>query len=126
MNINDLTLGQLKEIAAMFPQHQQEHKLDNKMIGKYVIIRCHDAGVHAGYLESYDGRSAILTDVRRLWYWRPANKQKYLSGVATAGLHESSKVGAKVERTHFTEDCEIIQVSPTAILSIEGAKVDET
>lgn len=124
MNINDLTIGQAKELSEMFGK-SNESKIDNKMIGKYVIVRCRDAGVHTGYLESYNGREAVLTESRRLWYWKPANNQKYLSGVATAGLDESSKVGAKLDRIHLTETCEIIQVNKEAVLSIAGAKVDE-
>ena len=94
-------------------------------IGKFVIVRCKDAGVHAGILESYSGREAVLLKSRRLWYWKPANYQKYLSGVAVAGLDASSKVGAPIERIHLTETCEIIQISQSAVSSISEAKVDE-
>lgn len=125
MNINDLTIGQAKELAAMFASNNVESKIDNKMIGKYVIVRCRDAGVHTGYLESYNGREAVLTESRRLWYWKPADSQKYLSGVAVAGLDESSKVGAKLDRIHLTETCEIIQVNSEVVLNIIGAKTDE-
>lgn len=126
MNVNDLTIGQAKELAAMFANTQQDQKLDNKMLGKYVIVRCRDAGVHTGYLESYNGREAVLTESRRLWYWKPANNQKYLSGIAVAGLDEISKVGAKLDRIHLTETCEIIQCNASAAQSILGAKVDES
>lgn len=126
MNVNDLTIGQAKELAAMFANTQQDQKLDNKMLGKYVIVRCRDAGVHTGYLESYNGREAVLTESRRLWYWKPANNQKYLSGIAVAGLDEISKVGAKLDRIHLTETCEIIQCNDNIVDSILGAKVDES
>lgn len=124
MNIDDMTYGQLKQIASIF-SNGAEQKIDNKMTGKYVIVRCHDAGVHAGILESYNGREAVLLESRRLWYWKPADGQKFLSGVAVAGLHESSKVGAQIERLHLTETCEIIQVSDSAIDKIKGAKIDK-
>ena len=99
--------------------------IDNKMIGKYVIVRCRDAGVHAGVLEAHDGRECVLTEGRRLWYWRPANKQKYLSGVAVAGLDKKSKVGIPVSRIHLTENCEIIECSKEAEKSIREIKADE-
>ena len=127
MDINNLTIGQAKELAAMFSSVPAPvAHIDNGMLGKYVIVRCRDAGVHTGFLESYNGREAVLIDSRRLWYWKPADKQKYLSGVAVAGLHPDSKVGAKIDRIHLTETCEIIQVNKEAVLSISGAKVDET
>lgn len=131
MNIEDLILKQIREVVALFgaasqkPAEAPAPALDNGMTGKYVIVRCRDAGVHTGFLESYNGREAVLKESRRLWYWKPANNQKYLSGVAVAGLHADSKVGAALERIHLTETCEIIQVNQDAIASIAGAKVDE-
>jgi hypothetical protein len=95
--------------------------LDNKMIGKYVIVRCRDAGVHAGVLESHEGRECVLTESRRLWYWKPEENKAFLSGVATSGLHSESKVGVTLPRIHLTENCEIIQCSETAEKSIRGA-----
>ncbi len=99
--------------------------IDNKMLGKYVIVRCRDAGVHAGILESHEGRECVLTASRRLWYWKPASGQKFLSGVATAGLHSDSKLGAEVTRIHLTENCEIIECSDLAWHSVREAKTDE-
>ncbi len=84
--------------------------LDSKMIGKFVIVRCHDAGVHAGYLESYEGRECVLTDSRRLWYWK-AKKGAFLSAVALYGIDDTSKIGAELPRIHLTENCEIIECS---------------
>lgn len=89
-------------------------------IGKYVIVRCRDAGVHAGVLASRDGRSCELTESRRLWYWKPANKAAFLSGVAVEGLDASSKVGAPVDIL-LTENCEIIACSDAAATSIRAA-----
>ncbi len=129
VNINDLTYGQLKEIAAMFSNQPatiaQSQQLDNKMIGKYVIVRCRDAGVHAGYLESYNGRECVLTESRRMWYWKPADGQKYLSGMALVGAASDSKIAAPLPRIHLTENCEIIQCTEQSRDSIVGAKVDE-
>ena len=88
-------------------------------IGKYVIVRCRDAGVHAGVLVSAAGRSCSLKESRRLWYWKPANGAAFLSGVAVEGLHEDSKVGAPVD-IDLTENCEIIACTPHAEASIRG------
>jgi hypothetical protein len=119
MNIDDLTIGQAKALAAKFSQSPAH--LDNGMVGKYVIVRCHNAGVHAGTLESYSGREAVLTNSRRLWYWKPADKKSFLSGVAMAGLHKDSKVGVTLPRLHLTETCEIIECSAAAAESIAKA-----
>lgn len=126
MNIDNLTYGELKQIANMFADEViKPTTIYNGMIGKYVIVRCHDAGVHAGVLQSHAGREAILTSARRLWYWKPAGKAKYLCGVANHGLDESSKVGGAVQCLHLTETCEIIECSVNAKKSILEIKVDE-
>ena len=92
----------------------------NGMVGDYVVVRCRDAGVHAGVLESHHGRECVLTEARRLWKWVPA-KGAFLSGVAAYGLqHKESRVGAPV-RIHLTENCEIIQCSDEAAKSIRSA-----
>lgn len=93
------------------------------MIGKYVIVRCKDAGVHSGVLESYQEREAILTDSRRLWYWKPANRGRYLSGVSQQGADETSKFGEPVPRIILTETCEIIECSKQAEESIRAQGV---
>lgn len=97
---------------------------DNHMVGCYVIVRCRDAGVHAGYLDSHNGRECVLRGTRRLWYWKPANGAKFLSGVANNGLHEDSKISEAVDLIHLTENCEIIICTKEATKSIREIKAD--
>ncbi|MBD3747768.1 MAG: hypothetical protein IE932_16330 [Sphingopyxis terrae] len=95
-------------------------------IGKYVVIRTTQAGVHAGKLVSHDGQSAELTESRRLWYWKVANKGAFLSGVATEGLdHGQSKVGAPID-VRLTDVCEIIPCNEKAAESIAAAPTYES
>ena len=98
--------------------------MDNGMIGKYVIVRCRDAGVHTGVLVSNEGRECVLTNSHRLWYWKPAGGAKFLSGVANHGLDASSKIGEMLERIHLTENCEIILCTEKAEISIREVKPD--
>lgn len=92
-----------------------------KLIGKYVIVRCRDAGVHCGVLESAKARQAVLTESRRLWYWKAA-KGAFLSAVAVDGVSDESKIGKPVKRIALTENCEIIQCSKVAETSLRAAK----
>ena len=103
----------------------QTKPTDKEMIGDYVIVRCRDAGVHAGYLKSYEGREVVLTESRRLWYWKAANKSHSLSGVAVNGLESTSRITAEVETIVLPEACEIISCSGIAINSIQGQEVHE-
>lgn len=88
-------------------------------LGKYVIVRTSAAGVHAGVLVSRTDRAAELTESRRLWYWKPANKAAFLSGVANEGLHPDSKIGAPIDVV-LTENCEIIACTDAAAESIRA------
>lgn len=97
-----------------------EHETD-QWIGKYVIVRTRDAGVHAGKLKSRNGRECELTEARRLWYWKVANNGAFLSGIATQGLdHGASQVGAPID-VLLTENCEIIACNDDAAKSIAEA-----
>lgn len=123
MNIDGLTIGQARELAALFgAKCEASQKIDNGMLGKYVIVRCRDAGVHAGVLKAYNGRECLLLESRRLWYWKVANNGVSLSGVATEGLTDESKVGAPID-VHLTENCEIILCNAAAEKSIRNMKV---
>lgn len=97
--------------------------MDNGMVGKYVIVRCCDAGVHAGVLVAHEGRECVLTEARRLWWWKVEGKGDFLNGVANNGLHKTSKVSAPVDRIHLTENCEIILCSAAAEDNIRNIPV---
>ncbi|MBU6488279.1 MAG: hypothetical protein KGQ57_10670 [Burkholderiales bacterium] len=109
MNIDDLTIGQAKELASMFgasatvtPTHP--------FVGKYVIARCYAAGVHAGEVVSVDGENVILKDSRRLWSWKAA-EGRALSGVAQHGITSESKLDVLNPIIYLTGVCELIPVS---------------
>ena len=122
MNIDDLTYGQLKAIAAQFAP-QTQPAFNTGMIGKYVIVRCKDAGVHAGVLESTDGRACVLTESRRLWYWKVQGSGDFLNAIALSGVHPDSKLSAHVARIALTENCEIIECSSNAEKVIRAQEV---
>lgn len=117
MNIESLTFGELKQIAALFanatnpqPAQHPSGSIGNQMIGKYVIARCYSAGVHAGTVEAVDGENVILRDSRRLWAWKAADGVA-LSGVAQHGLKGGSKLDVVNPRIYLTGVCELIPVA---------------
>lgn len=115
MNIDSMTIGEFKQLAAMFSQQPSAHP----MVGQYVICRCYSAGVHAGYLVSQTGDEAILRDSRRLWSW------KAKSGIALSGLSQSGLAGGKVDtllpQIALTGVIETIPCSNAARKSINAA-----
>lgn len=127
MNINDLTIGQARELVNMFyavqvPGNTVSQSGVNSLVGKKVIIRTFSAGVHYGELVEKDGKEVILKNARRLWYWKTSNKGISLSEVANNGLSPDSKVCEPVEAI-WLEAVEIIPCSKEAIKNIEGQNV---
>lgn len=124
MNIDNFTLGQLKQIAALvnsqIAQPAESTKL-HPFVGQYVIARCYSAGVHAGYVKHVDGDTAILTDSRRLWSWK-AKDGVALSGVAQAGVQAGCKIDVINPEIYLTGICELIPCSAAAKESINDFK----
>ena len=122
MNIEDLTLKQIKEIAAMVNSQQCSDKPQSKphpFIGKHVIARCYSAGVHAGVVVSVDGDTAILKDSRRMWSWK-AQDGIALSGVAQNGVKSDSKIDTMNPEIYLTGIAELIPTTAKAKESING------
>lgn len=103
-------------------QDFNEEKSNHVLKGKYVIVRCRDAGIHCGTLVSVDGRSVQLTNTRRLWYWK-CKSEHSLSGLARTGAHEDSKISGALDMNFLLEACEIIPVSKKAVESFIYAKI---
>lgn len=120
MNIDNMTFGELKQIAALFSQ-QPKPTAEHPFIGKYVIARCYSAGVHSGFLKSVDGETCVLADSRRLWSWK-AKDGIALSGVAQTGVKEGCKIDVANPEIYLTGVCELIPCSDSAKESISGYK----
>ena len=118
MNIDDLTLKQIKEINSLIGGNNTSNTL-NSMIGKFVIVRTYSAGVHFGELSEKAGNEVILKNARRLYYWK-TNGGISLSEVALTGLHDDSKVCSPVDI--WLEAIEVIPCSLDSIASISEKK----
>ena len=90
-------------------------KVSKKVVRKtklpYVIVRCRDAGVHAGEYVRHSGREVVMTNSRRIWYWKGAAS---LSEIAVHGCKYPGecKITLAVPRLTLTEACEIIECLP--------------
>lgn len=114
MNLNDLTIGQAKELAGMFSSNSEK---THPFVGKYCIARCYSAGVHAGMVVSVDGENVILENSRRLWSWK-AKEGIALSGVAQSGIKEG-KIDVNNPLIYLTGVCELIPCTLAARASID-------
>lgn len=133
MNIDDLTIGQAKELANMFPnmgasnedfttaQFEGINSTLNSMIGKKVIIRTYTAGVFFGVLEQKADEEVILKNARRMYYWK-AKEGISLSACALYGVNDTySKIIEPVESI-WLKAIEIIPCTEVAIKSLEDAQ----
>ncbi len=77
--------------------------------GKYVVIRTWAAGVHVGFLKSYDAvtRHAVLTESRRIWKWEGAFTLSELSQDGISG----GKIAIPLPEIMITQVEEIIPTS---------------
>ena len=64
--------------------------------GEFVIVRCCNAGVHAGYLSHRDAQTLTLTNSRRLWRWW---SEFTLSALANEGPHKDHLADNKYAQT---------------------------
>jgi hypothetical protein len=122
ININDLTIGQVKELASLFTQGAQKTESIGlpQMIGTKAIVRTYSAGVWFGEVIAKSGEEVILENARRLWRWK-AKSGISLSSLALYGIDES---GSRIEPpvTAWLEAIEILPCTKEAVTSIEGAE----
>jgi hypothetical protein len=91
--------------------------------GQYVIVRCRNAGVHAGYLHTRGDGVVCLSNSRRLWRWW---SKFTLSGLAMCGVlkgkEDECKFACVLPKLDLTESdvCEVIYCSKEARISIQS------
>lgn len=89
---------------------------------EYCMVRTYSAGVFAGYVESREGKEAVLRNARRIWYWKGAAS---LSQLATYGTStpDECKFPCSVDKVTLTEVIEIIPITVRAKESIDSVPV---
>jgi hypothetical protein len=89
---------------------------------KYVIVRTYSAGVFAGYLEKKKGQEVVLSEARRLWYWKGAAS---LSQLAVDGVKypNECKFPVAVSKIELTQAIEILDTTAVAKKCIEKVPV---
>lgn len=93
------------------------HEVRHKYVGKYVIIRSYDSGVHFGILESYNEqtRHVTLQKSRRLWEYSGFT----LSAVANDGMaNNEPRVAQELAEIIVADVCELIPCTEKAIKNL--------
>lgn len=122
MNLDDLTIREARQLAAMFNTTAPAEP-STPHIGKQCIIRTYASGVHFGTVTAHHGRQVELGSARRLWRWHAA-KGISLSDVAVHGITASkSKICTTVPTMTILDALEIIPASGDCAASIENATI---
>ena len=126
MNIDNLTIGQIKEINSFFfffsSSANIENKLQHPMIGKKVIVRTYSAGVWFGLLEQKEKNEVILKDARRMYQWF-CKESISLSAVAIYGINQDKSRICVAVPSIWLEAIEILPCSDEYINSLEAAPI---
>lgn len=121
MNINDMTIGEFKELSKLFATNQSTSKDESydPFIGQYVIVRTYSAGVFSGTLKARYGNKIVLENSRRLWKWH-AKEGISLSEVSQKGVIAAECKFCCIEPLKLIEDIEITPCSDEAKKAIQG------
>lgn len=93
MNLDDLTIGEAKKLAQMFPPdatclRTKEHP----MIGRSCIIRTYSAGVHFGIVKWASEMEVHLVNAYRLWKWEKG-------GLSLSAVNQNGLKGGRINYT---------------------------
>ena len=88
----------------------------------WYLVRCRDAGVFFGRIESRDGSEVTMTDARRLWQWYGATECCQLAAEGVAKPKEC-KFTLWVKQVVLLDAIEIHTCTDAAAKSIEGVSV---
>ena len=125
MNIDELTLGQIKSLQNVLGGNTATPIIFEGYVGKYVICRTRNEGINAGRVVKLDETGVVLEDARRLYYHKPANKNvSWYEGVAKEGLSSDSKIGTSIEKI-IVEDYSLTVCTAKAEKSIKAAADNE-
>jgi hypothetical protein len=119
MTIDNLTIKEAREIAAMFGAIHAP-ATPTLGTGRKVIVRSRDAGVIYGEYAGNDGSTVYIRNGVQMWKWFAA-KGISLIDVATYGVKKSDcKFSTATATVTVFNACALIDVTADAVASIEA------
>lgn len=119
MSIDKMTIGEAKELIKMLSGVGiMTTTYSSPHLGKFVLLRTRDSGVHCGILVSQVGQTVELSEARRIWRWRGANTLNELS-VNGASMTDYTRISNPVESITILDGLEIIPCTDIAKKNLE-------
>jgi hypothetical protein len=124
MNIDNLTIGDAKRLAAMFGAAMPtQGQFVTPHIGKRCIVRTYASGVFCAEVVAHDGRMVELKNSRRLWSWKAADGIS-LSAVAVSGVDpKACRFPVPVLAQTVLDALEIIPATDAALATIDACEI---
>lgn len=124
MNIEDLTLKQIRQIQSLgcfAGEEQANTSFFESQKGKWVICRTRNEGINFGRVLEASEHGVILEEARRIWYHKPKDrKTAWYEGVAVSGVSEDSKMSCAVSEKVISEDYSLTACSEVAVESLKS------
>lgn len=110
MDLNDLTIGQAKQLVRMFPQTTEylQTKQTHPMLGKRCIVRTYSAGVHFGTVTYINGTEIQLNNAYRLWEWKNG-------GLSLSAVNQNGLKGGRINYTGEIYLINAIELMPMTV-----------
>ena len=111
MKLDELTLGEIKELSRVFSNETTTKLTNDKhpMLGKRCLCRTYSAGVHIGdvvFIDENNSMEVKLNNALRLWKWEGGGLS--LSAVANNGIK-----GGRLNKTGEVYLTNVIEMIPT-------------
>ena len=117
MNIDDLTFGDMKKIAALVGEKSQADSEAGD--GRPVIVRSRDAGVVYGNYAGRTGDTIKLTNARQMWRWKAAKGGTLLDCANFGVVAPECKFSVADAKITIFNACALIDCQADAASSIE-------
>lgn len=117
MNINDITIEELRKMAALADRLCEEGS--GQKAGKHVIVRGDRSGVFYGRLVSQEGQRVVMSECRHIWYWDGAANT---AEIAAKGVSrpKNCKIVGPVSNIEILDGIEVIDCTPEAVASLDA------
>lgn len=126
VRILDLVLNNITKVKNMNDIIEINGEKYSKIsASNYAIIRCKNAGVHAGHVDSRKDGVLVLRDSRRLWrWWSNFSLSELAQTGVKKGKESECKFACVLPMLVLTDVdvCEVIPCTKEAKLSIESIK----